>query len=141
MERNEFIKSLGLSFALVCTGSCLTACGGKPDEAAPVETGTKVTINISQLPTIGSVIRIEKVLFIRIATGDMASSFLATQEKCPHQGGVLNWVNNQIQCAWHQAKFNINGAVVAPPSDGGTTAALKVYPVAINGTSLTATIV
>ncbi len=29
MERNEFIKSLGLGVAMVCTGACFSACGKK----------------------------------------------------------------------------------------------------------------
>ena len=141
MERNEFIKSLGLGFALACTGSCLTACGGKEDEATPpTETGTKVSIDLSQLSTVGVGVTSGNVKFFRIATGDTPASFLAIQEKCPHQGGALNWVNNQIQCAWHRAQFNINGAVVAQPNGGGSVSALKVYPVAINGTTLTATV-
>jgi cytochrome b6-f complex iron-sulfur subunit len=58
MERNEFIKSLGLGMALVCTGSCFSGCGGgKSDDATPTPgggggggtpgAGTKVNVDLS----------------------------------------------------------------------------------------------
>lgn len=151
MERNEFIKSLGLGIALVCTGSCMTGCGSKGDDATPTPTpgggggtvGTKVNVDLgSQLLTVGAFLASGGVLFIRTATGNVASSFVATQASCPHQGGALNWVqaSNVIQCSLHSSKYTTSGSIVAQPNDGGTTSALKVYALAVSGTTLTATI-
>lgn len=147
MERNEFIKSLGLGIALVCTGSCLSSCGGKGDDAKPDNgggtPGTKVNVDLStQLLTVGSFVSIGGVLFVRLAAGNATSSFTATQAICPHQGGALNWVqaSNVIQCSLHASKYTPSGTVVAQPNDGGTTTNLKVYSTSITGNTLTATI-
>jgi cytochrome b6-f complex iron-sulfur subunit len=148
MERNEFIKSLGLGMALVCTGSCLAGCGSKSDDATPTPggggaPGTKVNIDLgSQLLTVGSFISTGGVLFVRLATGNATSSFVATQAACPHQGGALNWIqaSNFIQCSLHSSRYSSSGAILAQPNDGGTTAALKIYVTEIAGNTLTATI-
>lgn len=156
MERNEFIKSLGLGIALVCTGSCMTGCGSKGDDPAPNNggngggggggggtAGTKVNVDLgSQLLTVGSFLASGGVLFIRTATGNSTSSFAATQALCPHQGGALNWVqaSNYIQCSLHSSRYTTSGSILAQPNDGGTTSALKVYALEVSGTTLTATI-
>lgn len=154
MERNEFIKSLGLGIALVCTGSCMTGCGSKGEDPAPTPSGgngtgsggsagTKVNIDLSsQLLTVGSFLASNGVLFIRTAAGNALTSFVATQASCPHQGGALNWIqaSNVIQCSLHSAQYTSAGGVVTQPNGGGTTSALKVYTLALAGTTLTATV-
>lgn len=152
MERNEFIKSLGLGIALVCTGSCMSGCGGsKSDDPKPNPgggnggntSGTKVDINLAtQLMSIGSFLTSNGVLFVRLAAGNTTSSFVATQATCPHQGGTLNWVqaSNLIQCSLHSSQYSAAGAILAQPSDGGTTSALKIYSTSVNGNTLTATV-
>jgi cytochrome b6-f complex iron-sulfur subunit len=150
MERNEFIKSLGLGVALICTGSCLSSCGGKKsDDPTPSPggggppAGTTASIDISAaLTTVGSFTTVNGVLFVRLATGNATSSFTATQATCPHQGGTLNWIaaSNLIQCALHSAQYTAGGSVTRQPNDGGTTSSLKVYPLTLTGTTLTATV-
>lgn len=152
MERNEFIKSLGLGVALICTGSCMSGCGGsKSDDPSPGGGGgggtpppeTKVNVNLaSQLLTVGSFTSVSGVLFVRLAAGNETSSFTATQATCPHQGGTLNWVaaSNLIQCALHSSQYTAAGGIIKQPNDGGTTSTLKVYPLTISGTTLTATV-
>ena len=151
MERNEFIKSLGLGVALICTGSCLSSCGGsKSDDPSPTPgggggpaAGTTASIDISSaLLTVGSFTTVSGVLFVRLATGNAISSFTATQATCPHQGGTLNWIaaSNLIQCSLHSAQYTAGGSVTRQPNDGGTTSALKVYPLTLTGTTLKATV-
>ena len=149
MERNEFIKSLGLGVALICTGSCLSGCGGsKSDDPAPSggggpAAGTKANVDLgSQLLTIGSFTTVSGVLFVRLAAGNATSSFTATQATCPHQGGTLNWIaaSNLIQCALHSAQYTPTGSILRQPNDGGTTSTLKVYALSLSGTTLTATV-
>lgn len=152
MERNEFIKSLGLGLALVCSGSCMTGCGGsKSDDPGPKPgggggggiAGTKVNLDLAtQILSVGAFTVLGGVLFVRLATGSSPSSFVATQATCPHQGGSLNWIqaNNLIQCDLHGSQYTTTGSVTRQPSDGGSTSALKVYALTVSGTTLTATI-
>lgn len=149
MERNEFIKSLGLGMALLCTGNCFSGCGSKSDDPNPSPSpgggnpGSKVNVDLAtQLLSVGSFISTGGVLFVRLAAGNTAASFVATQAACPHQGGALSWVqaNNVIQCGLHAARYSSTGSVVSQPNDGGVTSALRVYATAVNGNTLTATI-
>mgnify|MGYP003578140476 CR=1 FL=1 len=150
MERNEFIKSLGLGVALVCTGACFSACGKKGSGESPnppsggggVPSGTTASIDLnSQLPAVGASTVVNGILFIRIATGNVVAAFAATQAVCPHQGGALSFIqaNNFIQCSLHASRYSTTGAILAQPNDGGTTSALKVYPLTLTGSTLTAT--
>lgn len=148
MERNEFIKSLGLGVALACTGSCFSACGSKSNDPQPsnpgggtVPPGTSVSVDLStQLLAVGASAVISGILFIRTAAGNSTSSFVATQATCPHQGGSLGFIqaSNFIQCSLHSSRYSTTGSVLAQPNDGGTTSALKVYPLTLSGNSLTA---
>lgn len=154
MERNEFIKSLGFGIALVCSGSCVTGCGGsKSNDPGPKPgggggggggiAGTKVNLDLTtQLLSVGAFTVLGGVLFVRLAAGSSPSSFVATQATCPHQGGGLNWIqaSSLIQCDLHGSQYTTTGTVTRQPSDGGSTSALKVYALTVSGTTLTATI-
>ncbi|MCZ4225351.1 ubiquinol-cytochrome c reductase iron-sulfur subunit [Pedobacter rhodius] len=146
MERNDFIKSLGLGIALVCTGSCLSGCGSKGSDPQPNNPGgngpapgTTANVDLStQLLTVGASLTVNGILFIRIAAGNAVGSFAVTQAVCPHQGGALSWIqaNNYIQCGLHASRYTSAGAILAQPNDGGTTSALKVYTPTISGNTL-----
>ena len=153
MERNEFLKSLGLGLALVCTGSCFEACkkgdGGdnNPNPGTGGNNGgsdKKVSVNLSQqLLSVGDQVTTQGVLFFRVAEGTQASSFVATEAICPHQGGNLVWrqADNLIQCQLHFSEYKKDGAIIqGPQNTSGTTRALKVYAVAISDNMLTATV-
>lgn len=148
MERNEFIKSLGLGVALACTGSCFSSCGKKSDAPSPTNPGgtlppgTAISVDLTtQLLAIGSSLVLSGVLFIRTASGNATTSFAATQATCPHQGGSLGFIqaNNYIQCSLHSSRYTTTGSILAQPNDGGTTSALKIYPLSVSGNTLTAT--
>lgn len=151
MERQEFLKTLGVSFAAVCAGACLASCGGGDDTSTPGNTtppvvnppvGNTVTANLSSLTTVGSSTKVGAVLFFRIATGDVPASFVATEAQCPHQAGNLNWVQsqNRIICDLHAAQYQQNGTVVSQPVGGGATRTLKIYSTTVNATSVVATL-
>jgi len=152
MERNEFIKSLGFGMALVCAGSCLSACGSKGDDPKPDDKpdpkpgggGNTASVNLStQLMAIGDQVTTGGVLFFRIAAGNAAASFVATEAVCPHQGGNLMWKQgiSKVQCQLHFAEYSSNGAVTqGPQGAAGSTRTLKIYSTAVSGTTLTATI-
>lgn len=152
MERDEFLKSLGIGLALVCTGSCFTACSkGGSDEAAPSNNnnnnnnnntgGNTASVDISSLANVGSQATSNGVLFIRIGAGSTTSAFVATEAICPHQGGTLAWQqnNNRIECGTHNARFQSSGAVISGPTTGDSVRALKIYTTTLSGTTLTAT--
>jgi cytochrome b6-f complex iron-sulfur subunit len=152
MERQEFLKTLGISFAVVCASSCLSACGSKGNTGTPSltppgggGTGNTVSISISsKLANIGDQTTMNGVLFFRIATGNTTSSFIATEALCPHQGGNLVWLNNQskIQCQLHQSEYTTSGTVTqGPQGSSGNTRALKIYATTISGDTITATVV
>jgi cytochrome b6-f complex iron-sulfur subunit len=151
MERNEFIKSLGLGVALVCTGACFSACGKKSDSPEPSKpnggggapSGTTASVDLStQILAVGASIVVNSILFIRTAAGNTTTSFAATQAVCPHQGGALSFIqaSNYIQCGLHSSRYSTSGGILAQPNDGGTTSALKVYPLTVSGNTLTATV-
>ncbi|QIL39010.1 Rieske 2Fe-2S domain-containing protein [Pedobacter sp. HDW13] len=149
MERNEFIKSLGLGVAMVCTGACFSACGKKSDSPEPskpngggVPPGTTASVDLTtQLLTVGASLVVSGILFIRTASGNASTSFVATQAACPHQGGALSFIqaSNYIQCALHSSRYTTTGSILAQPNDGGTTSALKVYALTVSGNTLSAT--
>lgn len=156
MEREEFIKSLGLGLALLCTGSCMSGCGGKGNTGTPDPGpnppggggggggGTTATVDLAtQLMAVGDYATANGVLFFRIATGSVPASFVATEAVCPHQGGNLIWkqADNKIQCQLHFSEYSANGTVLqGPQNTTGNTRTLKIYATAISGTKLTATI-
>ena len=152
MERQQFLKSLGFGFATVCAGACLASCGSgdtstpgnttPPVTNPPPATGNTATASLASLTSIGSSTKVGAVLFFRIATGDTPTSFVATEAVCPHQGGGLDWVQNQnrIICSLHSAQFQQNGTVISQPQGGGTVRVLKIYTTTVNATSVIATI-
>lgn len=147
MERDEFLKSFGLGLALVCTGTCFQACskGDGNDEPEPGGNGNKPSVDLSkQLQAVGDQTKVSGVLFIRVATGNQPTSFVATESICPHQGGALNWrqAEGKIQCASHASQYSTAGAVLQQPqpAGSGTTRALKIYPVTVSGNTLSATV-
>lgn len=151
MERDEFLKKLGISLAVVCAGTCLQSCGsGDGAEAATPDptpgtggggNGNTASVEVATMAAVGSQIKANGVLFIRTAEANVAASFIATEAICPHQGGNLDWQqsNNRIRCDNHFATFNTTGAVTGQPTSGGTVRALRIYPITISGTMLTAT--
>ncbi len=144
MERDEFLKTLGISFALACTGTCFQACsksGDDDDTGTPNSGSNTVNVDISTMGSVGSQTTVNGVLFFRIASENTASSFVATESACPHQGNPLTWQqnNNRIFCSLHSSTYTSAGAVTNQPVGGGSTRALKIYSVTLAGTTLTAT--
>ncbi len=69
----------------------------------------------------------------RIAIFDLAGTFYAIDDECTHAGGPLSEGTidgEEIECPWHQGRFNIKtGAVVdSPPMDD-----LASYAVRLSG--------
>lgn len=151
MKRNDFLNTLSGGLILVCAGSCMVSCSPSEDSAdgtprPPVtnpSAGSKVSVALSRMPNIGDQVTSSGVLFFRIAAGDMANSFIATEASCPHQGGALVWrVNDdRIQCQLHSATYTTNGSVIqGPQNSSGSTRMLKIYSKTVENGNLIATI-
>jgi cytochrome b6-f complex iron-sulfur subunit len=141
MKRREFLGTLTAPVAVACT-ACLAAACSKSSEGsnnAPTPpSNVNFTINLNtQLVAVGSSLSQSGVIVARLASGNQPSSFVAVQESCTHQGTNINFsaANNQFICPNHGAIFNTSGANVG----GQQTAPLKVYTVAVSGTTLTVT--
>lgn len=144
MEREEFIRSLSMSLAVACAGSCFIACS-KSASIAPVTGGTGGTalasVDVSTLPNLGDQVIKGTVLIFRIAAPNVPASFIATEAVCPHQGGQLKWLeaSNFIQCQLHHSEYKTDGTVIQGPQGvAGTTRTLKLYTVTLTGTTLNA---
>jgi cytochrome b6-f complex iron-sulfur subunit len=144
MERQEFLKTLGLSFATVCAGACLSSCT-KDDSTKPTAVveptlpADTITAKFTDMPSIGKSIIVGKVLFIRIAEGNLASSFIAMFRLCPHNGGNLFWNKTLIECDRHGSRYNESGAIINQPRiGGGTTSPLILYPLTVTSTNINA---
>lgn len=145
MERQEFIKSLGIGFIAACSGACLSSCGKSNDNKPIVklpEPGTIVSANLSTITSVGSFTKVSNVLFIRLTEGDTVNSFLAVQANCTHENGDLIYIpgNNNIQCQKHSARFATDGSVINGPFSGGTVTPIKVYALKVTASTLEATI-
>jgi nitrite reductase/ring-hydroxylating ferredoxin subunit len=149
MKRDEFLNTISRGLILVCAGSCVVACsssddgGTTPTPSPPPASGSKVSVAISRMPNVGDQVTSGGVLFFRIATGDSASSFIATESVCPHQGGALVWkaTDNKIQCQLHFAEYDTAGSVLqGPQGSSGNTRMLRVYSKVIESGNLVATV-
>jgi len=141
MKRREFLGTLTAPVAVACT-ACMAAACSKSNEGggnAPIPpSNVNFTINLStQLLAVGSSLSQSGVIVARLAAANQPSSFVAVQESCTHQGTNINFSanNNQFICPNHGAIFNTSGANVG----GQQTGPLKVYTVAVSGTTLTVT--
>jgi Rieske Fe-S protein len=145
MERDEFLSKLGIGALAVCMGTCMAACS-KGDNAAPNNPGggtvnppaggTTITADLSSsLTAIGDSKVSNGVIIVRIAAGNVASSFTAVQVACTHEGTSINYNNSQslFICPLHGSIFSKTGAVVQGPA----TTALKQYTVTVASNTLT----
>ena len=68
-----------------------------------------------------------------IALFNVAGSFYAIDNNCPHVGGPLaegQVAAEVVSCPWHNAKFNVKtGEVLGPPARKG----VQSFPVKVQG--------
>lgn len=144
MERNEFLSKLGIGLVAVCAGCSLVSCGSgsKGDNPTPAVTapkagsGTVFTADLgSELTTIGQSKTSSGVILVRIAAGNVASSFTAVQVACTHEQTSINYDTSKgiFICPQHFSQFSTSGSVLMGPA----AIALQKYTVSITGTTLT----
>ncbi len=145
MERAEFLAKFGLGVAAVCTGCALASCGSKSNNPTPsggnvgvtppAGSGNLFTIDLtSQLPNLGDSIVKSGVIVVRLAAGNVTSSFTAVQVACTHQGTTIAYNENQQRfiCPLHGSEFSNSGAVLLGPA----ASALQQYKVSIDSNNL-----
>ncbi|MGW6983751.1 Rieske (2Fe-2S) protein [Streptomyces sp. NPDC054932] len=136
--------------AAALTGGAITACGGGGEKASPGEPDAAATPPAAPAPATseaaaaadkpltkkadvpvggGKVFKEEKV----VVTQPKAGTFKCFTAVCPHQGCLVNKVENgSIDCPCHNSKFAIaDGAVTKGPATKGL--AEKKIKVAADG--------
>ncbi|GAB2979736.1 hypothetical protein GCM10027049_13830 [Mucilaginibacter puniceus] len=149
MEREEFISKLGLGVLIACTGCGLASCGGsKSNDPTPNPgggtpppapgSGAVFTTDLNtSLLNVGDSKVLNGVILVRIASGNVASSFTAVQVACTHEGTSINYNAGQAKfiCPNHGSQFSQSGQVTLGPAATN----LKTYTVTVNGTIATVT--
>ena len=138
MDRREFFNEMKKPVILTCAFCLGAAC---TQESVTPDTGgntgrARLTVDLNTaLQTVGSFVTGTNVILVRLAAGNVPSSFVALQRECTHQGTNVNWNAgaNEFICPNHGARFNTSGANIG----GQPTAALPRYNIAISGTTLT----
>jgi len=71
-----------------------------------------------------------------IALFNVAGTFYAIDNTCPHRGGPLGegeLAGEVVTCPWHGAKFNVKtGEVLGPPASKG----VQSFPVKVQGSDV-----
>lgn len=145
MKRDKFLANLGIGIAAVCVGCAFGSCGKSGDSASPSGTpapapgsGTVFTADLgTELTGVGQTKSANGVILVRLAAGNVASSFTAVQIACTHQGTSINYNTSQgiFICPNHGSEFGTGGNVILGPA----TTSLQKYTVNITGTTLTVT--
>lgn len=147
MNRKSFLNQITGGLTLTCVACMMNACS-KEDGTAPTNNnnnnntnpppGTSVllTVNLSaQLMAVNDFILDNGVIVVRIATGNLTSSFVAFSSACPHAGANINYVktSNSFNCSAHGSNFSISGSV----TNGPASSSLEKKTIEIVGNSLT----
>lgn len=68
-----------------------------------------------------------------IAIFNIAGTYYAIENTCPHRGGPLAegmMAGEEVICPWHGSRFNVkSGAVLTPPARQG----VKSFPIRVTG--------
>ena len=143
MKRDEFLSTLGIGLAAVCTG-CLYGCSKSgDDEGSPITpphppSNVSLTLNLdTELRNVGDQKVQSGIIVVRLATGNVPASFTAVQAACTHEGTTIGFNANQGRfiCPNHGSQFSTSGDV----QNGPATSDLKKYNIAITGSTLTIT--
>jgi len=143
MKRTKFLSTLGIGLAAACTG-CLAGCG-KGEEATPgggtiappvPPAGVSFSMDLNtDIKSVGESKVANGVIVVRIAAGNVISSFTAVQVACTHEGISIayNGAQGNFVCPKHGSVFTNAGVVTTGPA----TKDLKKYTLAITGSMLT----
>jgi len=138
MERHEFLKSLGIGLAAVCTGCAIASCGSNPknEDPLPESDGSIFSVDLgAELLNIGDAKVTSGIILARTAAGNSADSFSAVQVACTHEGSAIAYNNTAglYICPLHGSRFSTTGQVIMGPA----LVNLRKYNVAVTGSDLT----
>ena len=150
MNRKTFINNITGGLTLTCISCMMQACS-KEEVTQPgnnnsnnnnnTNNNTNPTSNIiltvnlsSQLLNINDFVLENGVVVVRIAAGNVSTSFVAFSSACPHAGATINFVKStsSFNCSAHGSNFSINGSVV----NGPASSSLEKKTIEIVGTNL-----
>lgn len=148
VDRRAFLASS----TMMAVGALLaTACGdGQIGVGVTAPDNVSGAVKISDHPAlanVGGIVRVDiprrddpsKTTPVAILKAS-ATQFRAFSMVCPHQGTVIGIVSGGFLCPNHEARYSSTGAVLSPPSDGGSTSALKEFAVVADLTAGTLSI-
>lgn len=136
MERKEFLGKLGGGIGLTCVACMMNACS-KEDTTTPTTPTTPalLTVNLStQITGVGDYVSDKGIIVVRTATGNVAASFIAFNNECPHRGNTVTFVktNSTFNCSLHGSNFNADGTL----KNGPATTGLIKKNLQVTGTTL-----
>jgi Rieske Fe-S protein len=136
MERKEFLGKLGGGIGLTCVACMMNACS-KEEATTPTTPTTPalLSVNLStQITAVGDFISDKGIIVVRTATGNVAASFIAFNNECPHRGNTVTFVkaSNTFNCSLHNSNFNADGT----RKDGPTPSGLIKKNLQVTGTTL-----
>ena len=132
MNREEFLKQLGVTALLTCAGGAMVGCSTQNDPA-PANADFTVDLTSGQyaaLNTVGGSVSVNGIIIARLST----TEFVALSRACTHEGTAVKYRTNQndFYCSNHGARFSTSGAVLQGPAQ----ASLRKYNTELTGTSL-----
>jgi cytochrome b6-f complex iron-sulfur subunit len=133
MNREEFLKQLGITAWLTCTGSVMLNCS--QDDPAPGASNVDFVLDLTAnqnaaLNTVGGSLSSNGIIIARLSN----TEFVALSRACTHEGTGVNYRSNQqdFLCPNHGARFSTTGAVLQGPA----RTALRKYNTELTGNNL-----
>jgi hypothetical protein len=140
MQRKEFIDKISGGVAFSCVSCMMAACSkdSSTSESNPNNNGNTVLLSVNlsnQLLAVKDFISSKGIIVVRIADGNLASSFVAFFNACTHEGAAVEYdaASNGFVCPRHFATFSISGSVTGAPA----TTPLTSRTVGVTGSILT----
>lgn len=133
MNREEFLKQLGITAWLTCTGSVILSCS--QDDPAPAASTLDFVLDLTlsqnaALNTVGGSLAVNGIIIARLSS----TEFVALSRACTHQGTAINYRagQNDFLCPNHGSRFATSGAVLQGPA----STALRKYNTELTGNNL-----
>jgi Rieske Fe-S protein len=143
MQRTEFLRTVSGGLAATCVSCLAAACSKNEDPSprvtpAPVPSPTSSVFTVkldTEVKAVNDFIAKSGIILIRLATGNVASSFLAFSSACPHASATVEYIPTKASfyCSAHGSTFGSDGSLISGPATTG----LKKLVVEISGTTLT----
>lgn len=140
MQRKEFLDKISGGLAFTCVSCMMAACSKDSSTSGNNSNNNGNTVLLSvnlanELLAVKDFISSKGIIVVRIADGNLASSFVAFFNACTHEGAAVEYdaASNGFVCPRHFATFSISGAVTGAPAP----TALTPRTVAVSGSTLT----